>query len=91
MILNITHMGESHDYMLGDVSLDDADVRRVAVELLLVAPNTFDLFVVDRALDGRVYLRPKVPFGTLYSPAHCECGGMCTECTAPWDIPEYWE
>ena len=64
MILNITYMGESVDYDLGDVVLTDADVRRIAVELAQVDTTSFEHYVVDRAIDGRVYLRPKVPFGS---------------------------
>jgi len=78
MILNITYNGRSADYPLdGDVHLADADVRRIAVEVVRaggvrglhvpeLADGAFDHFVVDRLGAGataRIYLRPKVPFG----------------------------
>ena len=78
-ILNITFNGMSADYPLEvDYALSDADVRRIAVEVLrsgdvsgLRVQNldgrAFDHYVVDRfrAPQGgeRIYLRPKVPFG----------------------------
>jgi hypothetical protein len=78
-ILNITYNGLSVDYPLdGDVRLSDADVRRIAVELVrsgglrgLTIANlphgAFDDYVVDRFANPhggeRIYLRPKVPFG----------------------------
>jgi hypothetical protein len=78
-ILNITYNGLSVDYPLqGDARLSDADVRRIAVELVrsgglrgLVIANlpehAFDHYVVDRFPNPhggeRIYLRPKVPFG----------------------------
>lgn len=78
-ILNITYQGLSADCAVEfDTQLNDADVRRVAVELVragnvhgLALPDlpmqAFDQFVVDRFVspDGtqRLYLRPKVPFG----------------------------
>jgi len=75
-ILNITYNGYSADYPLdGDVRLADADVRRIAVEVVraggvrgLHVPelpeNAFDHFVIDRFDEGaRIYIRPKVPFG----------------------------
>lgn len=78
-ILNITWNGLSADYPLElDGHLSDADVRRVAVEVVragnvpgLYLPtlpeDAFLGFVVDRfqAPGGapRLYLRPKVPFG----------------------------
>jgi hypothetical protein len=78
-ILNITYNGLSADYPLDmNYDLADADVRRLAVEVvrsggvrgLLVAnldACAFDHYVVDRfqGQDGapRIYLRPKVPFG----------------------------
>ena len=78
-ILNITYMGQSADYDLAlDAAASDADIRRIAVELVrsggvrgLHVPglpaNAFAQYVVDRlrAPDGepRIYLRPKVPFG----------------------------
>jgi hypothetical protein len=79
MILNITYNGLSADYPLdAQVDLSDADVRRIAVEVvrsgglrgLQIAnldERAFEHFVVDRfrGPDGapRIYLRPKVPFG----------------------------
>jgi hypothetical protein len=78
-ILNITYNGLSVDYPLDIGSrLGDADVRRIAVELvrsgglrgLVIAnlpDNAFDFYVVDRfgagTVNERIYLRPKVPFG----------------------------
>jgi hypothetical protein len=78
MILNITYNGLSADYpMDSNAPLTDADVRRIAVEVVRaggvrglqianLAESAFDNFVVDR-FDGpqgaRIYLRPKVPFG----------------------------
>jgi hypothetical protein len=74
MILNITYNGLSADYPVElDRQLNDADIRRVAVEVvrsggvpgLLIAnlpDDAFALYVVDRFND-RIYLRPKVPFG----------------------------
>ena len=78
-ILNITYMGQSADYVLSiDYPTSDADIRRIAVELVksggvrgLHVPDlrddAFAGFVVDRlkSPDGedRIYLRPKVPFG----------------------------
>ena len=79
-VLNITYQGRSADALdpLDDRTSDE-DVRRIAVELLrtgalngLVAPDlsttAFRHFVVDRLADPdgvvRIYLRPKVPFGT---------------------------
>ncbi len=76
--LNITYNGLSADYPLElDHDITDGDVRRIAVEVVrsgnvagLALPqlpvNAFDGFVVDRfpgAQGGRIYLRPKVPFG----------------------------
>jgi hypothetical protein len=79
-ILNITYQGRSADYHLDlDHATSDADIRRIAVEVVrsggvrgLHLPNlamsTFNTFVVDRlrAPNGeqRIYLRPKVPFGS---------------------------
>jgi len=63
MLLNVTHNGLSQDFDLGDVTLDDGDVRRVAAEILQVEPATFAVFVIDRMPNNKVYLRPKVPFG----------------------------
>jgi hypothetical protein len=78
-ILNITYRGLSSDYPLDTSSpLTDADVRRIAVEVVRagglpglqianLAADAFEHFVVDRfdGADGpRIYLRPKVPFGS---------------------------
>lgn len=75
-ILNITYQGLSADYGLElDTNLSDADVRRVAVEIVRagnvpglnlphLGDDAFAGFVVDRLQGGqRIYLRPKVPFG----------------------------
>jgi hypothetical protein len=78
-ILNITFSGTSADLPDPiDESLSDADVRRIAVEVVRsgsvpglhvagLGDNAFDQFVVDRLRDPdgemRLYLRPKVPFG----------------------------
>jgi hypothetical protein len=73
-ILNITYNGLSADYPVElDHQLTDADVRRVAVEVVRagnvpglqianLAEDAFALYVVDR-FNERIYLRPKVPFG----------------------------
>ena len=73
-MLNITFNGLSADYPLElDAHITDADVRRIAVEVVRsgavtglhvphVADGAFDNFVVDR-MGQRIYLRPKVPFG----------------------------
>ncbi len=74
--LNITYQGLSADYGFElDANLTDADVRRVAVEIVRagnvpglnlphLADDAFAGFVVDRMQGGqRIYLRPKVPFG----------------------------
>lgn len=79
-ILNVTYQGRSADLPGDlDATLTDDDIRRLAVEVLrsggipglgaLDLPgDAFDHFVVDRfdTPEGgpRVYLRPKVPFGT---------------------------
>jgi hypothetical protein len=79
-ILNITYQGRSADLPQPlDDSTADRDVLRIAVEVVrsgdlpgLVIPNlpadAFRHFVVDRITDPtgvcRIYLRPKVPFGT---------------------------
>ena len=78
-ILNITYQGVSVEYSLEvDENLSDADVRRVAVEVIRsgelpglhianLGDGTFSNFVVDRfdnpGSGNRLYLRPKVPFG----------------------------
>ena len=79
-ILNITYNGLSADYPLDvDARLSDADVRRIAVEVVRAGgvrglqianlpDDAFDLYVVDRfegVGDKRIYLRPKVPFGAV--------------------------
>lgn len=72
--LNITYNGLSSDYPLElDAQTSDADIRRIAIELVrtggalgveLVQDGAFEHFVVDRMQNGeRIYLRPKVPFG----------------------------
>jgi hypothetical protein len=78
-ILNITYNGVSADCPVElEVSVSDVDVRRIAVELvrsggvpgLYIADlpgGAFNNHVVDRFGDGaqaRLYLRPKVPFGS---------------------------
>ena len=79
-ILNITYNGLSADYPLDvDVALSDEDVRRIATEVVRaggvrglqianLADNAFENYVIDRfdAPGGgvRIYLRPKVPFGS---------------------------
>lgn len=78
-ILNITYGGRSADLAQPlDDDIADADVRRIAEELVRAGevvglvvrdlpPNAFRSFVVDRLADPngtlRIYLRPKVPFG----------------------------
>ncbi len=74
-ILNITYNGLSADYPVElDRELSDVDLRRIAVEVVRsggvpglqianLADNAFTGFVVDR-LNDRIYLRPKVPFGS---------------------------
>lgn len=69
--LNVTFNGLSTDYPLElDAEVSDADVRRIALEMVrtgapTVADGAFDNFVVDRMQEGqRIYLRPKVPFGS---------------------------
>lgn len=83
LLLNVTLQGVSADHV---VELDreprDADVKRVAVELIRsgkiqglrfggLPEGVFDNYTVDRfdAPNGgrRLYLRPKVPFGTAAS------------------------
>jgi hypothetical protein len=78
-ILNITYDGISIDYPFEiDERLTDADVRRIAVEVVrsgdlkglhiaALSERAFDHYVVDRLRtargEPRIYLRPKVPFG----------------------------
>jgi len=80
-MLNITYNGLSADYPLdAEMNLSDGDVRRIAVEVvrsggvrgLMIAnlsERAFDDFVIDRfeTPQGgrRIYLRPKVPFGSV--------------------------
>jgi hypothetical protein len=79
-ILNITYNGIAADYALdADFELSDRDVRRIAVEVIrsggikglhiaALPDDSFDHYVIDRMVspagDRRVYLRPKVPFGS---------------------------
>lgn len=79
-ILNITYNGTSVDYDLGsDYHLSDADIKRIAVEVVRsggvrglhihnLRHDAFRHYVVDRfdtpGAGKRVYLRPKVPFGS---------------------------
>lgn len=76
--LNITYNGQSSDCPIElDGAVSDADVRRIAVELVSsggfpglprtqLRDDAFNHYVVDR-FDSpgglRIYLRPKVPFG----------------------------
>jgi hypothetical protein len=78
-VLNITYNGYSSDYPLDlDYALTDADVRRLAVEVVRsggvrgmqladLPAHAFDHYVIDRFTTprggARIYLRPKVPFG----------------------------
>lgn len=95
-ILNITYRGMSTDCP-GELDplISDADVRRVAVEIvrssdgpgllnkLEILDNAFDGFVVDRLQEGtRIYLRPKVPFGADILCYVCQGGqAHCGNCT----------
>jgi hypothetical protein len=78
-ILNITYHGLSADYPLElDGHVSDADVRRIAAEVVRsgglpglrlanLPHDAFAHYVVDRFQSGhqtRIYLRPKVPFGS---------------------------
>jgi hypothetical protein len=79
-VLNITYDGLSADYPLDvDVNLTDGDVRRIAIEVVRsggvrglqvanLSDRAFDDYVVDRFQTpqggSRIYLRPKVPFGS---------------------------
>jgi hypothetical protein len=79
-ILNVTYGGLAADYVLDSaLELSDADVRRIAVEVVRagelrlglaagsIRTQDFDDHVVDRFRtpngERRIYLRPKVPFG----------------------------
>jgi len=70
--------GRAYEGRVVTTDAADADIRRIAVELVRsggvrglflpqLAANAFDGFVIDRLRgpDGgpRIYLRPKVPFG----------------------------
>ena len=62
--LNVTYEGNSNDICELDFSVTDDDIRRIAVEAMDLAANTFINFVIDRFEEQqRIYLRPKVPFG----------------------------
>jgi hypothetical protein len=77
--LNITYNGLSSDLPVEfDRAVSDADVRRIAVEVVRsggmpglhvanLPEDAFSHYVVDRFRgprgDERIYLRPKVPFG----------------------------
>jgi len=74
-ILNITYNGLSADYPIElDSHLNDIDLRRIAVEVVRsggvpglqianLRDDAFANYVVDR-FNERIYLRPKVPFGS---------------------------
>ena len=76
-VLNITYNGVSNDTAVVESSTTDDDIRRITVELVRdgtfdgthipnLSERMFDNYVVDRydsAKGGRIYLRPKVPFG----------------------------
>ena len=80
-ILNVTYAGRSSDAPHNvDDRTDDGDIRRIAVELVRTGgldgiavfnlpADAFRHFVVDRHRDPngvlRIYLRPKVPFGSV--------------------------
>jgi hypothetical protein len=80
-ILNLTYSGISADLAGElDETLEDGEIRKIAVEVVRsggiqglhianLADDAFDQFVVDRfdSPEGgkRIYLRPKVPFGSL--------------------------
>ncbi len=79
-VMNITYNGLSVDYPLDvNYGLTDQDVRRIAVEVVRagglrglqvanLGDDAFAHYVVDRfhTPQGgeRIYLRPKVPFGS---------------------------
>lgn len=74
MIIVITHAGRTteHSLVMEDVDLDDAYIRSLAEEIRDMPRGTLDHFVVDRmpAPEGaevRLYVRPKVPFGSSNS------------------------
>jgi hypothetical protein len=65
----VTYNGLSHDLeSTVPYEIGDEDVRRIAAEDRGVAPGTFDNFIVDRfdtpSGGKRLFLRPKVPFGS---------------------------
>ncbi len=74
-ILNITYNGMSVDYPRAiEPHMGDREIRRIAVELVRsgglpglhianLHEGAFDHYVIDRFGHGRIYLRPKVPFG----------------------------
>ena len=78
-VLNITYNGLSADYDMDiDYAASDADIRRIAVEVVRsggvrglhianLADNAFRNYVIDHmdspTGERRIYLRPKVPFG----------------------------
>jgi hypothetical protein len=78
--LNITYLGQSADYDLAlELTASDDDIRRIATEVVragdvrglhvpTLPADAFTLFVVDRLAgpngEPRIYLRPKVPFGS---------------------------
>ncbi len=80
MILNITWNGVSADATIDvDPTIGDRDIKRIAIELIrsggvlglhvqALPGDAFDHFVVDRfdTPEGgkRLFLRPKVPFGS---------------------------
>ena len=79
-ILNITYNGLSADYKMPvDYGLSDGDIRRIAAEVIRsgevpglqianLTERAFANYVVDRlespSGERRIYLRPKVPFGS---------------------------
>jgi hypothetical protein len=81
--LNITYNGMSADVPVElDGHVSDADVRRIALEMVRsggvpgmhlahLRDETFQNYVVDRFRghhgEDRIYLRPKVPFGSCAS------------------------
>lgn len=77
-ILNITYQGYSADVPIElEGTISDADLKRIAVELIRsggvpglqlanLPAEAFQYYVVDRfdgEAGGRLFLRPKVPFG----------------------------
>lgn len=88
--LNITYNGMSADVPVElDGPVSDADVRRIAVEvvrtggvpglhLAQLRDDAFQNYVVDRFRgargEDRIYLRPKVPFGAPAKLGNGWCG-----------------